>query len=81
MRESELKKRSNSWKGNKKPFLVDFEYDEWDDAVKARGGAQSRMIKRRQVNTRIEKEHENLDMVDRDDDGAFDNDSAEGDTK
>lgn len=60
MDQGELKKRSNSWKGKVKPFLGDFEYDEWDDAVHARGRPHSRMFQRRQMNPRIAKEHENL---------------------
>jgi hypothetical protein len=46
MKQAVLVKRSSSWKGKKKGFLNDFEYDEWEDTVKNRAGAQSRGNKR-----------------------------------
>jgi len=80
MRESELKKRSNSWKGKAKPFLDGFEYDEWDDAVKGRGGANSRQQKRRNMNKKVAKEHHDFGghvAPEREEDESFD-DQNEG---
>lgn len=69
--------RRNSWKGCQDPFLVGFEFEEWDEAVKGRKRMQSGRQKRRKLNRRIPKEHKN----ELDDDSMGENSEDQEDEK
>jgi len=70
-------KRRKSFKGVQVPFLQGFEYEEWDETVKAKKRPCSRQYKRKHLNRKYPKEHHfDMDDTGSHGDGTYDSDEG-----